>query len=528
MHHTLFSRLERARPLDRTRGRLALLALVVVGGCADDQPTDPGPNPEPPGQFVLSEEVTLDPSGYAPLTARIDLETSVPVSLELRVVGRHGTDSDVTRRFTGTAEVHEIPVLGLYADHENVVELTLFDAGGTALETRTYTVQTPPGGPYLPEIVIDQASEQMVEGMTLVSYFGHTGNPVPTRAFIFDRHGDVRWVLDYEGHPELGGLDFDDGVERLANGNLYFGNQPTNRIYEVDMTGEILNTWDMPGYGFHHQVLEKPDGNFLVTVHNLSSSTVEDHVIEIDRGSGAIVNVWDLRQSLDQFRRTWSDRVLDWAHVNAVEYDGSDDTIIVSARHQGLIKLTRDNEVVWILAPHLEWGTAGDGTDLSSRLLQPLDAAGQPITDPAILSGEANHPDFEWNWYQHAPLVMPGGNIMLFDNGDNRNYVGTGPYSRAVEFSIDEDAGTVQQVWSYGKQRGVNTYARIVSDVDYEPDADRVFFSPGSVDAGGSIYGKVIEIDRASQAILFEATITPPEPRFIVTFHRTERLSLYP
>jgi len=513
--------------LGRMRRLLVLLALVALVGCADDRPTEPGPGPEPPGEVVLSEEVTLDPSGHAPLTARIDLETSVPVSLELRVVGRHGADSDVTQGFTGTAEVHEILVLGLYADHENVVELTLFDAEGTALETRTYTVRTPPGGPYLPEIVIDQASDQMIEGMTLVSYYGHSGNPVPTRSFIFDRHGDVRWVLDYEGHPELGQLDFDNGVERLANGNLYFGNQPTNRIYEVEMTGEIVNTWDMPGYGFHHQVLEKPDGNFLVTVHNLSSTTIEDHVIEIDRGSGAVVNVWDLRQSLDRFRRTWSDRVDDWAHVNAVEYEGSDDTIIVSARHQGLIKLTRDNEVVWILAPHLGWETAGDGTLLSSRLLQPLDAAGQPITDPDVLSGNVNHPDFEWNWYQHAPLAMPSGNIMLFDNGDNRNYVGTGPYSRSVEFAIDEQEATVRQVWSYGKERGVETYARIVSDVDYLPEADRVFFSPGSVDAGGSSYGKVVELDRTSRAILFEATITPPEPRFIVTFHRTERLSLY-
>jgi arylsulfate sulfotransferase len=159
-------------------------------------------------------------------------------------------------------------------------------------------------------------------------------------------------------------------------------------------------------------------------------------------------------------------------------------------------------------------------------LLQPLDAAGQPITDPAVLSGEANDPDFEWNWYRHAPLVMPSGNILLFDNGDDRNYTGAGPYSRAVEFAIDTES--VRQVWAYGKDRGEETYSRIVSDVDYAPEDDHVFFSPGAVDFGGSSYGKVVELDRASRAVLFEATITPPEPFFIVTFHRTERLSLYP
>lgn len=74
----------------------------------------------------------------------------------------------------------------------------------------------------------------------------------------------------------------------------------------------------------------------------------------------------------------------------------------------------------------------------------------------------------------------------------------------------------------------METYSRIVSDVDYLAKDDRVFFSPGAVEAGGTHYGKVVEFDRASRTVLFEATITPPQPRFIITFHRTERLSLYP
>lgn len=528
-----------SRPLREARlFFMLLLATGALAACADADPTGPSPtpdpdpeppsDPEPPG-LVVSNRITHDPTGYAALTARIELETSEPVSLELRVAGRNGPDSDIERSFPEMAETHRIPVLGLYQDHANAVELTLLDAQGEELETLSYTVDTGPPNPHLPEITIDEAHPAaMTEGMTLVSYYGHDGQQFPNRAFIFDRYGDVRWVLDYEGHPSLGDLSFDDGVERLANGNLYFGSQQTNRIYEVDMTGEILNSWGMPGFGFHHQVLEMPGGNFLVTVHNLSLTTIEDHVIEIDRTSGAIVNVWDLTRSLDPSRRTWSDRVDDWAHVNAVVYDESDDAIIVSARHQGAMKLTRNNEVAWILAPHRGWETAGDGTDLSTTLLQPLDAAGLPIADADVLSGEENHPEFEWNWYQHAPLIMPDGNILLFDNGDNRNYRGEGPYSRAVEYAIDEDAMTVRQAWSYGKERGEQTYSRIVSDVDYSPVENHVFFSPGAVAFGGTHYGKVVEINRASRAVLFEATITPPEPFFIVTFHRTERLSLYP
>lgn len=508
--------------------RRAAVVLLTLGLATCSDATEPG-DPPPAGSIVKGEVLIPNPTGYAPLTARVELETSVPVAVSLRVEGRHGPESDVRHEFDGSSRRHEIPVLGLYEGYENHVDLTLYDSQGNELEVRSYTVDTPPPNPNLPEITIDRAEPAaMVEGMTLVSYFGNDGQLFPNRAFIFDRWGDVRWLLDFEGHPMLGDLSFDVGVERLANGNLYFGSQQTDQIYEVDMLGQVANSWSLPGFGFHHEALEKPDGNFLVSVHNRSASTVEDHVIEIDRATGAVVNLWDLRQSLDPERRTWSDRTTDWAHVNAVAYDERDDTIIVSARHQGVVKLTRDNQVVWVLAPHRGWQTAGDGTDLSGLLLQPLDAAGALITDPAVLSGDANYPDFEWPWYQHATKLMPNGDLLLFDNGANRNYTGQGPYSRAVEFSIDADAGTVQQVWSYGKERGAETYSRIVSDVDYRSGENHIFFSPGAVEFGGIYYGKVVEIDRETGKVVFEATIIPPEPFHIVTFHRTERLSLYP
>jgi len=153
--------------------------------------------------------------------------------------------------------------------------------------------------------------------------------------------------------------------------------------------------------------------------------------------------------------------------VNAVVYDPSDSTIIVSGRTQAVVKLDAANRVVWILGAHKGWGTSGDGTPLGPFLLKPLDATGQPITDALVINGDVNHPDFEWSWYQHAPLVMANGDIMLFDNGGtNRTFSGRGQYSRAVQYRIDAKAKTVRQVWTYGKERGPSTFSAIVSDVD--------------------------------------------------------------
>ena len=33
-----------------------------------------------------------------------------------------------------------------------------------------------------------------------------------------------------------------------------------------------------------------------------------------------------------------------WAHVNSISYDESDDSIILSLRHQGIVKIGRDKE----------------------------------------------------------------------------------------------------------------------------------------------------------------------------------------
>ena len=485
--------------------------------------------PQPGGSVTISNEHIIH-NPFSPLTVNILLETSVATKISMRVVGKHEAESDVVKDFDDVNTSHDIPVLGLYADYDNTVELTFKDAGGLVLGSKSYTIKTSalPSATF-PAITIDSKNTAlMAPGMTLVSYFGYKDNPSPESPFIFDAFGDIRWYLDFKTSAVLNKLFFDDGMERLQNGNLYFGDISSNAIYEMDLQGNIIDTWTLPGYQFHHNVQEKPNGNFLVTVNKQGSSTIEDHIIEIDRNTKEIIRTWDLNQSLQYSRQTLATDPVDWIHVNAVIYDASDNTIIISGRTQALVKLDENNNVVWIMGCHKGWGTAGNGADLNNFLLQPLDKNDQPILDNNVLKGNTNHPDFEWNWYQHAPLLMPNGNVMLFDNGgDDRNFSGSGEYSRAVEYEINAANKTVKQIWEYGKSRGAATFSHIVSDVDFLTGDNHVIFSPGAVN-NTTNYGKVVEVDYATQNILFEATLTPPQSFYGITFHRTERLNLYP
>ena len=397
-----------------------LLGVLLTAGCDSNDPMMVvEPKVIEPVDVVTTLTSTTNPTGYAPLTAEIHLTTSRPVQVEIFVPGQNTEAGDVRHRFEETGESFTLPVLGLYPTITNTVSLHLFEPNGALLEEVSHDIIASPLQPALPPVTVNTSiPNRMTPGMNLVnSYFGVDGKSLPHLPLMFDAEGAIRWYIDFSDHPSLSRLFYDTGLERLANGNLYFGDRTTDRIIEIDMLGRILNEWPLPGYGFHHDVIEMPNGNFLVTVNKNGLSTAQDHILEIDRTTGAPLQVWDLNQALDNQRRTWARNNRDWFHSNGIVYDETDDTIIVSGRTQGTVKLTRNNEVVWILAPHRDWMTAGNGADLNTYLLQPLDASGQPITDPDILDGSTNHPDFEWAWYQHAPELMPDGTLLLFDNG---------------------------------------------------------------------------------------------------------------
>lgn len=510
--------------------KLPVVLLLLLSACSDDAiaPVDDDMGMVPDSDIIASLNVRLNPSGYAPLSALIELQTTSAVSVELVVVGRNGSASTITQRFDDQGTDFELEVLGLYADHNNELEIRLLDTNNTVLETEIVMIPTAPLISDLPQITINVPSTATAPEFNFTNYFGFTSNFRPQRAFMFDQFGDIRWYLDFSSHPTLSNLFYDNGMTRLQNGNLLFGDAGTRSIYEIDLLGRIQDSWSLQGNDFHHHVIEKPDGNLLVTITDPTKATVEDVIIEIDRNSGQFTTIWDLNNSLDNTRRGWptnlADLNIDWFHANGLEYSTQDNGIIVSGRTQGVVKLSEQNEVTYILAPHNDWDApSGNGQELTQFLLTPLDGQDQEITDMEVLRGNTNHPDFEWSWYQHSPIVLPNGNLMVFDNGDNRNYTNAGPYSRAVEYEIDEENRTIKQVWSYGKERAEETYSRIVSRVSFLEDKNTVLFTPGAAVPGG----KVVEINYSTKQVVFEATINPPNTIFNISFHNVLRMRLY-
>jgi arylsulfate sulfotransferase len=519
---------------------LFIAAIVItISGCKKDKYSkasgDPGTvNVVLPKLNIPADSIKLNPYGYAPLSALLKFTSPNVGRTKIIVKGQDSTASDITQVFDDKGLTHIVPILGLYPDYNNNVEVYLVDDNGNDIAKTTLTVQTEPLPSAMPNYMhVDVADYGNMEpGLNLVSNL--SSYPVfPVYPYIVDNFGKIRWYLDFGKSTELNKLFYDCGISRLQNGNYYFADRSSGHIYEIDVMGRTIHKWSFPGYDFHHNVTEMPNGNFLITVDKQGSvnsqnvKTIEDYVLEIDRNSNQILNEWDLKKSLNTYRRTLSADAQDWIHVNAVIYDPTDNTIIVSGRVQGVVKLSFDNQVKWILAPHKDWGLNGRGEDLNKFLLAPLDANGNKITDDNILQGNSNAPDFEWCWYQHSPILMPNNDLMVFDNGSTRNYNDNQThYSRAVQYKIDPLKMTIKQIWDYGKERGRDTYSMIISSVKYLPEKNHILFSPGfNVTNAVGNGGKIVEIDYATKKVVFQMSVSAAST---FAWHRVQRLALYP
>lgn len=355
---------------------------------------------------------------------------------------------------------------------------------------------------------------------------------------IIDTKGEVRWYLYPVGIYDVDSL-YDGGImmglRQNADGALTWGYGQHYVKYDI-MGRKVWNRRLPYGYNdFSHTMDAAQNGHYFLRVasSNLKRSdgrnvrTVRDLIIEVDQ-NGNVIDEWRLWEILDPYRdtaikaldqgavclnidpklagKTLSNEDLqkldqqgsfgdivgtgpgrNWAHVNSVDYDPTDDSIIISSRHQcAVIKIGRDKKVKWILGSPEGWRKGW-----AEKVLTPVDASGRPLKCKASRC----EGDFDWTWTQHTAFRIDAKSderflyLSVFDNGDSRGMeqpvFAEDKYSRAVIYRIDQKNMTVEQLWEYGKERGNAWYSAVTSLTEYQPDKDSVFVY--SATAGAAI-----------------------------------------
>jgi len=397
-------------------------------------------------------EIKLNPNGNSPLSAQINFKTKKEVKVRCQLLNT--LDIEVNKNTF--EEDHSISIWGLLPNTTNELELIVTDKKGNYQMVKE-TIHTQALPTFLPEIKITSATPQ--PGLYLIEFQLSNNDDYRFNPFIIDHLGNVRWYITFKE-------SYFSTIELLDNGNLLTGNG--NDIFEIDFKGLVLKQQSISPYIQHHDMIQLPNGNLLICASLENEFTIFDRLIEWDLTNSKIVNEWDLREIFDFNRKVLSNSPRDWLHTNSVWYTEKDNSITISGRHQGIANFTYEGELNWMLAPHLNWGKSGfnqDGNDVNQFLMTAINKNGVSY-DKDVQKGFKAADDFDWIFGQHAAMINSKGNLISFDNGWYRHYDFENPYSRIVEYSINKEEKSVEQIWQHNKIDNENFYTPIFGDVD--------------------------------------------------------------
>ncbi len=444
--------------------------------------------------FTISAPV-FTPSATSILAGTLAFTSSVPTTSTVVVTGAGGSFVVPASGILSPepATNHQIMILGL-----TFQQTYSFTVGGRDGQGHTasgpslgYTPGAAPGG-LVPMNVTVATPAQMQPGFT---FFPATRVGIPSTSVIYaiDAQGHIVWYDAPTQPPPPAAAVPVSRVRRLSNGNLlYIG----AALAEIDMLGRDVRSFTNTDLGIgpiHHDAIELPSGNLLALAAEMrvvsgypadagtgctTCQVVGDEIVELNPDTRAIVWRVSLFDLLDPHRTlldihptpgasfndaTWnwwfgSDNggTRDWTHSNALIYDASDDSIIVSCRHQDVIaKISRaTKQLVWVIGS--DWsGSSGD--DAWPFL--------QPSSSGILLP-----------YHQHGPFLLPNGNLLVYDNGNDR----TPWVTRELEFRIDAPHMALGQPWEW-------------IDPDYNPPL--VSFFAGNME--GEPNGNVLITDGA-------------------------------
>ncbi|MFC6182212.1 aryl-sulfate sulfotransferase [Lactiplantibacillus daowaiensis] len=494
-------------------------------------------------KYTLNNMYTkVNPYGSSPLTAVAIFHTKQAAKVTYTVVGKTAKTS-ITNSTSKYTKNHSLQVLGLYANYNNKVKVTVTYKNKTT-KTKTIRLKTQKLPSSLSSIKVNvkkNNKSKMVlgKGNSKLTFMVRTTisgkNKSKNFSFGMDADGTIRW---YTTRPTS------HIFKQLSNGHLLIwtkskkSNSYFNELVEMDYTGKIYKTYRLnhKAWGktagskkqnhnqIHHDVTELPNGDLIATVSDGGRKYVEDTMIVISHKTGKITKVINMKKILpakfyENYSATKSSKYMgktDWFHENSVYYDSTDNSLIISSRNQDLVMKIdyKTEKIKWILSG-------------KKRSAWPKSYRKYLLTAKGKIS---------WPGGQHAAIVDPTTlknknslNLLIFNNnvavGDTKSSLAksSGKYSEGVEYHINEKTKTISQVGSYGKSLGKSNFSNIIGSNRYLSSSNRLI-DFGWLENGDA--ANIIEYDTKTKKQVFNVKLTNLGSGGYV--YRAERFSLYP
>ena len=272
----------------------------------------------------------------------------------------------------GFSRVQEFLLIGLVPGQENTVTLTAYNRQGAQTQSASFTIDMPEptsGYDVTLETVDGDSAQELSNGlyyaMGIGGQYGYT--------FFYDNDGVMRYEMVLEGYHSDRFLWDDDGSLITCVGST--------KVARLNRFGQVTQVYDLGTYELHHDINWGPEGTILALATDLEGETVEDQVLQIDLESGEVTHIVDFTQvfhsyfditrpvqATDPFG-LWSEGEWDWLHLNSLQYDESDNSIIVSSRETSTIikcALGEEPQIVWMAGNPDFW----EGTDFAQYSLE--------------------------------------------------------------------------------------------------------------------------------------------------------------
>lgn len=229
-------------------------------------------------------------------------------------------------------------------------------------------------------------------------------------------------------------------------GKFYILNEKWNVIDSVAATGGLVtNDHELKVLPNGHKLIIADEERILDLSHIVpggsdTAHVIGNHIQEYDE-FGELIFDWN---SFDHFSVTDAapdilliGKVVDFVHTNSIELDTDGNYIISSRNINEITKIDRTTgRIIW------RWGGAHNQFTFKN--------------------------DIYGFSHQHDVRRLKNGNILMFDNGNNRSP----QFSRVVEYKLDESAKKATLVWEY--RHSPDIYSTAMGSAQRMPNGNTV------------------------------------------------------
>lgn len=340
--------------------------------------------------------VMASTSTKIPTVGIVTFSTSVASPKEGHIDFGLDTSYGMTAPIDFTQTSNRTLLLGMKASKTYHYQISVSD-GSSSCTSGDQTIKTgalPNGG--LPPLTITTNNKAALYGGFLVTG-SYTGSTI--QSFILDGDGDFVWWYSTGADGCGTRMSYDGTYMWINNGNVPDSGA---KVHRVTMDGLTDTDFSTAFKGASHQVTPLPDGS--VAFYATGSNMCDD--IKIFPANGTASSTASLVVNSKTAHGGTGN-----CHVNNIEYDASDDTLVFSdLDNVCLTKVTKTGSTVWVLD-----GTNGVKSTFTGDL---------------------------WAGGEHGFHIISPTDYLIFNNN-------TPNASMALELTLDPTAKTSKTTWSY-------------------------------------------------------------------------------